>query len=43
MNMAGKSNRIDGEEEHFFGISHFAVSVGSRQTANELTHCCPFK
>ncbi len=37
MNMADQSKCEDSFEEKHFGISHFAISVGSKQDVDELT------
>jgi lactoylglutathione lyase len=37
MNITGKSKCKDSSKETFFGISHFAISVGSKLKVDELT------
>ena len=37
MNMSGKVKYEDNREERFTGISHLAISVGSKQKVDELT------
>lgn len=39
MNMNSRSDSESGVEERFIGISHLAISVGTKRIVDELTEC----